>query len=312
MQDLNESKEKFEVQKRNLKSLTSEINNEVQLPNVNSKDFIFNHKVTGDEMNNFTVAIQHILTELGNTDIKVVKQFEAVYNTLDTLDREYLNSIVGNIKTVEALSNDIKKKTDLNTESIFEIFKGLVEERNARESSENKYDELIDKIHREDKVRDKKLKEREKKDKEHDKAIEEKTRKDKEQDKLLKEQEQKDIEHDKAIEASVEKDKEQDLVLKSHEELFKQKKQKDEEQDLILSEMAEINQKQGSELESQKEKDKGHDKAIEEINNKIQELILENDKIKEQISANSSKGPLYFALGIGSVSLIISIINLLM
>ena len=76
--------------------------------------------------------------------------------------------------------------------------------------------------------------------------------------------------------------------------------------------MAEINQKQGSELESQKEKDKGHDKAIEEINNKIQELILENDKIKEQISANSSKGPLYFALGIGSVSLIISIINLLM
>ena len=63
------------------------------------------HKVTGQELNKLTGIIQNKLYSINNTLIKFHKEFGTVYNTLNTLDKEYIAGILTAIEDAQKVSN---------------------------------------------------------------------------------------------------------------------------------------------------------------------------------------------------------------
>lgn len=141
-----------------------------------------------------------------------------------------------------------------------------------------------------------------KKGEERDKAIAAGEKKDAEQDIIIQAQAQKDIEHDQAIAAGQKKDAEQDAIIQAQ-------AQKDQEHDRAIALGFEHDEKQDEEIASQHAKDIEHDKAIAELQSKIQKLTDENIGMRQSIELKTNKGLTYFAIGIGAISLILSIVQ---
>ena len=66
------------------------------------------HKVTGYELNRRLETIQEHFIAVNTTNNKVRKEFREVYNALDVLDKDYITSIVANVKAIEKTSNDVR------------------------------------------------------------------------------------------------------------------------------------------------------------------------------------------------------------
>lgn len=71
---------------------------------------LFDHQVTGYELNNRLETIQNHFIAVNTTNNKVIKEFREVYNALDSLDKDYIASIVANVKAIEKTSNDVRKQ----------------------------------------------------------------------------------------------------------------------------------------------------------------------------------------------------------
>jgi hypothetical protein len=224
-------------------------------------------------------------------------------------------SIVTNLELV--LSGAKKKELgEMAKQQMFLVIDQLKSQENLQLRME-KNEGLLDSLQEELKLQaereeeyDERFRKGEEKDKKQDELLSKQIKKDAEHDKALAERAEKDEEHDKAIEAGIERDREQDQVIQEHTEKLANRVKKDEEQDRALSEMAQMDQKQNSELEAQREKHVEHDKAIGELEQKIAALHEENESIRAQISASASKGFVYAALGVGLISLILSIVSI--
>ena len=70
---------------------------------------LFNHTVTGEEMNNLTAQIQEYLISLNSFDGKIITQLGKIYNTFDALDEKYIQKIVITLQCAEKASNEAKK-----------------------------------------------------------------------------------------------------------------------------------------------------------------------------------------------------------
>ena len=68
-----------------------------------------NHKVTGSEFNKSIKEIQGNFININNALTKIHNEFRSVYNTFDTLDKEYIAGILSALIESEQASNDIKK-----------------------------------------------------------------------------------------------------------------------------------------------------------------------------------------------------------
>lgn len=101
----------FNVAKERLKEFTEKTETELKIETVEEDGGLFglgNHKVTGEELNVRMGAIQNNLIEFNKTSNKMLKEFREVYHALDVLDKDYITSIVANVKAIEKTSNDVR------------------------------------------------------------------------------------------------------------------------------------------------------------------------------------------------------------
>lgn len=101
----------FDLAKKRLKEFSEKTEAELEIDKVRTDGGIFrlgNHKVTGDELNSRLEAIQGHFIAINTTNNKVIKEFREVYNALDALDKDYITSIVANVKAIEKTSNDVR------------------------------------------------------------------------------------------------------------------------------------------------------------------------------------------------------------
>ncbi len=281
-QELKVSKDQFDKKKKELKEIGKGIQTNYKMEKVKtSGDNWFgwgDHKVTGAEMNDFIVVVQKYFTKIGETDNKIIKEFQKVYDTFDALDKEYINGIVGNMKTLEEKCIDIKNKFDVNNMSMTELLKELVKTKSRLDEAEIKTKEQTRIIN-----------EQEKKGIERDKAIALGKKKDAEHDKKLKVQAEKDFEHDKAIAAGEKRDAEQDKLLKAqaekdleHDKAISAGKKRDAEQDKLLKAQAEKDLEHDKAIAEESKKIADHEKRIKDEEKMVAKLLQDIESLREQ------------------------------
>ncbi|MVX36660.1 hypothetical protein, partial [Myroides sp. LoEW2-1] len=67
------------------------------------------HKVTGEDMNVFVSDIQSLIFQLNKENIDTYKQFTAVYNFFDILDKEYIKYFNLSIDKLEVVTEEARK-----------------------------------------------------------------------------------------------------------------------------------------------------------------------------------------------------------
>lgn len=104
---------------------------------------LLDHKVTGEEMNNFIGKVQDKLVSVNSSLISITNGFKEVYKAFDFLDSEYINGIIGAVESAEDASekavqaqSDIKK----TVENLEKTVKGLVNLKQAVKQLEEKVD----------------------------------------------------------------------------------------------------------------------------------------------------------------------------
>ena len=119
MSEYNIEKANFEKQKEELKTFAEQPATSNDLDKFSTKgkfsDFLgggllgmLDHKVTGDEMNEFVAELQKCFVEINERDKKVIKEFGQVYETFESLDKGYIQGILIGMKSAEEASREAK------------------------------------------------------------------------------------------------------------------------------------------------------------------------------------------------------------
>jgi len=101
----------FKLAKNRIKKFYENESLKLTIEGVEAKGGLFNlfdHKVSGVELNNRINAIQRFLNNINRTNNNIISEFGEIYNTFEALDKEYLASIMITIKSVEKTSNDVR------------------------------------------------------------------------------------------------------------------------------------------------------------------------------------------------------------
>ena len=113
------NKHNFEESKNRLKEFSEQIQKDLNLKKVEEKGELFGIKidlldrnVTGKELNELTSQIQEYLIESNNDHIKIRKEFGEIYNTFESLDRDYMNKICLSIRGLEEINRKISKNIE--------------------------------------------------------------------------------------------------------------------------------------------------------------------------------------------------------
>ena len=122
----------FESAKQSLRKYTEENQGNpdlVKVPTDGGLFGLFDHKVTGDELNELTSQIQNYFVRFNQVTQGMLKELVQVYKALDALDKDYITAIVNSIKATEEVNNKAKKnRQDIedsvnNQERIIELLK---------------------------------------------------------------------------------------------------------------------------------------------------------------------------------------------
>lgn len=122
--ELGISRANFDRQKQELSKIKNELlqSNDFELETIKDKSFfIFDHRVTGEELNRITGQIQGIFIEQNKTINKMINEFDVVFKTFEALDEEYIKQILGNVagvkkaneRAVESLNRVAKQQRQL-------------------------------------------------------------------------------------------------------------------------------------------------------------------------------------------------------
>lgn len=101
----------FDLAKNRLKEFSEKTEAELEIDKVRIDGGFLglgDHKVTGYELNRRLETIQGHFIAVNTTNNKTIKEFREVYNALDALDKDYITSIVANVKAIEKTSNDVR------------------------------------------------------------------------------------------------------------------------------------------------------------------------------------------------------------
>ena len=86
----------FVEAKNKIKEFTDNPPKNKSLKKFETKDgpfHLFDHNVTGEELNEFIVKIQAIMNEFVETDRKFIDEFKDVYDAFESLDNDYIQGI---------------------------------------------------------------------------------------------------------------------------------------------------------------------------------------------------------------------------
>lgn len=132
MEEMTIKRHTFEVAKNRLKEFSEKRADELEISKVETDGgflWLGDHKVTGAELNRRLEVIQNHFIAVNATNNKVIKEFREIYNALDVLDKDYIASIVANVKAIEKTSNDVR------------VQQGTLKQHNEKlESQQNKLD----------------------------------------------------------------------------------------------------------------------------------------------------------------------------
>ncbi|WP_214766866.1 MULTISPECIES: hypothetical protein [unclassified Exiguobacterium] len=140
---------KFDEAKKQLENFSVTEHDELKLDNVEVSGGLFdwfNHKVTGEELNDVIKQIQNNLMKSNSLHKKIIEEFGQVYNALEALDKEYIQGILISIKAAEEASKEAK-------EAQKEISKSIKVQRQTIEVLKN-FKEKLDKYEHLEKVDD--------------------------------------------------------------------------------------------------------------------------------------------------------------
>ena len=100
----------FEIAKNRLKEFSEKTETKLTLDTVDTDGFFpfSDHRVTGQELNIRLANIQDHFATINETNNKIIREFREVYNALDVLDKDYITSIIANVKAIEKTSNDVR------------------------------------------------------------------------------------------------------------------------------------------------------------------------------------------------------------
>lgn len=88
---------RFWKQKKELQAFSREIPSSPRLPtasNASTLSFLGRDRVTSADVNKLANAIQEEMIQQNKHIVKIIKEFEVVYNTFNSLDQEYVQEIV--------------------------------------------------------------------------------------------------------------------------------------------------------------------------------------------------------------------------
>ncbi len=154
MQELVLEKHNFDDAKKQLKEFSDNAHVNPTLTKVDTESGLFGlfqHKVTGTELNELTTQIQKYLIDLNSFNSQIIKQIGTVYRTFESLDTEYIQGIIIAIKSAEENTQKIQntqddiKKTISEQKKIIEVlnkFKGKLEKLKQLEFIDDITDEL--------------------------------------------------------------------------------------------------------------------------------------------------------------------------
>ena len=111
MTEIEIKRHSFDLAKNRLKEFSEKTEAKLKIDQVRTEGDFFglgDHKVTGYELNRSLETIQELFVSVNSTNNKVIKEFREVYNALDILDKDYITSIITNIKAIEKTSNDVR------------------------------------------------------------------------------------------------------------------------------------------------------------------------------------------------------------
>lgn len=115
MNEMEIKRHNFDLAKNRLKEFSEKPGTEFEIENVSPDGgflWLFDHKVTGEELNERLGTIQNNFIAVNKTNNEVIKEFREVYNALDVLDKDYITSIVANVKAIEKTSNDVRRQQE--------------------------------------------------------------------------------------------------------------------------------------------------------------------------------------------------------
>ena len=138
----------FEVSKKNIETFSNSLPSNPAFDRVEVDGGLFglgDHKVTGNEMNNFIGKVQYKLIAVNTSLRSIISEFREVYEAFDYLDREYIDGIIGSIESAEEASKQaLKAQSDIqNTvENLKKTVLGLVNLKNSVEKIERTINKL--------------------------------------------------------------------------------------------------------------------------------------------------------------------------
>lgn len=103
---------KYEIAKNNLDKFSSNTQGNKEISKVDTDGglfHLFDHKVTGDELNVRLNQIQRYLIDFNNMNIEFINEFRQVYVALESLDSEYLYGIMTAVKGAEKASDEANR-----------------------------------------------------------------------------------------------------------------------------------------------------------------------------------------------------------
>lgn len=140
----NITKHNFDKYKNDLKKFAEQENSDFQISRVETSTLlVFDHKVTGEELNKITKQVGSHLVDLNKRQIAITKEFRVIYDAFESLDKDYISGIVSSLKSAEKAYDETQKAQK-------DIQKTMYIQEKIIEGLECFKKRLDDKIHLED------------------------------------------------------------------------------------------------------------------------------------------------------------------
>lgn len=133
MEDIVIQTHDFEEEKKQIKKFSNDVPKELSLDTFRTSEGLFDlfdHKVTGYELNRFVNQVQDYLVSFNERDKTFFKEFGHVYKAFESLDKDYIQAILISVKSAEEASSqalDAQKDADSAIKALNKIVKKLQE-----------------------------------------------------------------------------------------------------------------------------------------------------------------------------------------
>lgn len=140
MNKLTIQKSKFDDEKNKIKAFAKNLPSEIALPRVDTDGALwglFDHRVTGAELNRLSKQIQNNLIASNQTVSTIIKEFTQIYNTFEALDKNYIQAIVGSVEEASKAGIQALEASDQAGEAIAQANRASYEAVIASSKAQN-------------------------------------------------------------------------------------------------------------------------------------------------------------------------------